>query len=726
MTGDLDGLEDREERLCEVLAAYFEVVKAGRAPQRESWLAQHPGLADDLIEFLEEQDRFLRMTEPLRSIVEEMECLVQLPGRVTPLEGWDTDGQPVEFAPAIGGYLLLGEIDRGGVGVVYRARQRGLNRAVALKMLRAGVLADGDDVRRFRIEAEAVAQLDHPNIVPVYEVGESDGFPYLAMKLIEGDSLARRIGDFAGDPRAAVRLLATVARAIHHAHQRGILHRDLKPSNILIDEQGQPYVTDFDLARRVADDSELTRTGAIVGTASYMAPEQATGRRGATTVATDVYGLGAVLYALLSGAPPFQGESALETLDRVRHKAPEPLVGAFCSVDRDLETICLKCLEKEPGRRYDSALAAAEDLERWLRGVPIAARPVGRLERACRWCRRNPLVAVLSASVSSLLLTGLVGLTVGNRLLARQRDAARQGLAEARLQRQREAYNFSIMLERASRLVNVLHQSKPGEGPEQLALRREMGEQALDLIRIFLEERGDDPTARIEAVYAHRVLGSTYREVRTREESYAEFHWAKQLAERLVGDYPEVTPYRVELGRIHNILAFHYEQDGRLAESDREYRAAGAEFLLAAELEPDNANALNMLAWFLTHPPATRFRDPPRAVYWAKRALAVAKSQEQGRVWETLGLAYYRTGDRGSAIAALERACQVRIDRGNDHTFFALAMAYWRAGEPAEAGRYYDRAIEWNTRRSMKPENAPLFDEATRLLGRPGGRSVRP
>jgi tetratricopeptide (TPR) repeat protein len=726
MTGDKDHLEDREERLCEVLAAYFEAVKAGRAPEREAWLARHPDLADDLVEFLEEQDRLLRMTEPLRSIVEEAECLVQLPGRAPAIEGRDSDGQPTELAPVIGSYSLLGEIDRGGAGVVYRARQRGLNRAVALKMLRAGVLADSDDVRRFHIEAEAVAQLDHPNIVPVFEVGDHDGFPYLVMKLIEGASLARRIGDYAGDPRAAARLLATVARAIHHAHQRGILHRDLKPSNILIDEQGQPHVTDFGLARLVAGDSELTRTGAIVGTASYMAPEQATGRRGATMVATDVYGLGAVLYAILSGEPPFQGDSALETLERVRHKAPESLVGFGRSVDRDLETICLKCLEKEPGRRYDSALAVAEDLERWLRGEPIAARPVARLDRAWRWCRRNPLVAVLSASVSALLLTGLVGLTVGNHLLTRQRDAAREGLAEARLQRQREAYNFSIVMERASQLVEVLHQSKPGEGPEQLALRHEMGEKALDLIRIFLEERGDDATMRIEAVYAHRVLGSVYRQVRTREDSYSEFDQAKKLAERLVGDYPDVTPYRVELGRIHNILGLHYEQDGRLEESEREYRAAGSEFLRAAELEPDNANALNMLAWFLTHPPAPRFRDPPKAIYWAKRALAVAKEQEQGRVWDTLGLAYYRNGDWRAAIAALERACQVRADRGNDHTFFALAMAYWRAGEPNEAERYYGRAIEWNTHRSMKPENAPLFDEATRLLGRLEGRPTRP
>lgn len=712
MAGDQEHPEDREGRLFEVLAAYFEAVPEGRSPGREDWLAEHPDLAEDLAAFLEEQDRLLKLTEPLRSIVEEAEC-PSLPPGLGPVT-------------AVGDYVVLAEIDRGGVGVVYRARQRGLNRDVALKMLRAGVLADDDDVRRFRTEAEAVAQLDHPNIVPVYEVGDHDGFPYLAMKLIEGGSLARHVAGHERDPRAAARLVGTAARAVHHAHQRGILHRDLKPSNILIDERGQPHVTDFGLARRVAGDSDLTRTGAIVGTAPYMAPEQATGRRGAATVATDVYGLGAVLYALLSGGPPFRGESPLETLDRVRHDAPEPLARAGRPADRDLETVCLKCLEKEPARRYGSALALAEDLERWLRGEPIAARPVGRLERARRWCRRNPVVAALSAAVSVLLLTGLIGLGGGNRLLAAQRDAARAGLAEARLQRQRAAYNFSIMLEHSAQLVEALQHPEPGEGPEQLALRRVMGEKALDMIRIFLEERGDDPTMRIEAVYAHRVLGSLFREIRTRDESYAEFDQARRLTALLVRDYPEVTPYRVEYARIHNILGFHYEQDGRLAESDREYRAAGAEFLRAAELEPDNANALNMLAWFLAQPPAPRFRDPPRAVFWARRALTVAGSQEQGRVLDTLGLAYYRNGDWPSAIAALERACQVRPDHGNDHTFFALAMAYWRAGRPDEARRYYDRAIEWNTHRSLAPERAPLYEEATALLGRATARPAGP
>jgi tetratricopeptide (TPR) repeat protein len=718
MASDLDDLAEPERRLCEVLAAYFEADKAGQAPGRAAWLAEHPDLADELAEFLAQQDRLLSATEPLRSILEA----AGIPGPDPGGPALNGDGAALleAGAPAriIGDYELLGEIDRGGMGVVYRARQRSLNRLVALKMLRSGGLADGDDARRFRLEAEAVAQLDHPNIVPIHEVGEHDGSSYFTMKLIEGTSLARRPPGPAADPRASARIVAIVARAVHHAHQRGILHRDLKPSNILIDAEGQPHVTDFGLAKRVEAESELTRSGEILGTPSYMAPEQASGKIRAITTATDVHGLGAVLYALLTGKPPFRGDSALETLDKVRREPPEPPSGVGRHVDRDLETICLKCLEKESERRYGSALALAEDLEHWLRGEPIAARPVGRLERTWRWCRLNPLVATLIALVLFLLIVGLLGLG--------QYHLASENLAEARLQRQREAYNFSIMLERAASLVAALNEPRPAEGPDLVALRREMSEKALDLIRIFLKERGSDPTRRIEAVYTHRVLGSLYREIRTRDESYAEFDRAKQLAELLVADYPEVSPYRVELGRIHDILAHHREQDGNPAEADREYRRAEAEFRRAAELDPGNANALNMLAWQLAQDAPPHLRKPVEGIDWARRALAVAKSQEEERIWLTLGLAYYRNGDWRSAVSALEKSCQVRPPTGNDHDYFALAMAHWQLGHKAEARRYYNKAIAWNVERSLKPENAPLYAEATRLLGPPEPGGSRP
>jgi eukaryotic-like serine/threonine-protein kinase len=305
-------------------------------------------------------------------------------------------GRPALSTPTrLGDFELVKRLGGGAMGVVFEARQMSLNRPVAVKMLRAGLFAGEADLRRFRIEAEAVAHLDHPRIVPIYGVGEHDDCRYFSMKLVRGGSLAHRLTNYPADVRAAARLVAEVARAIQHAHDRGILHRDLKTSNILLDDEGSPLVTDFGLAKRSGDDSSLTQPGAILGTPSYMAPEQACGERIAITSLTDVYGLGAVLYALLTGRPPFVADTILETIEEVRQRAPVPPSRINPSVGRDLETICLRCLQKDPWRRYSSADALADDLSRWLDGEPIAARPVGASARVWMWSRRNPTVAGL-------------------------------------------------------------------------------------------------------------------------------------------------------------------------------------------------------------------------------------------------------------------------------------------------------------------------------------------
>lgn len=306
--------------------------------------------------------------------------------------------------PDFGDFSDIEYIGHGGMGVVYRARKISLGKTVALKVSRSDVLAPTGEAARFRREAENMAALDHPNIVPVYEVGSHGGRSYLSMKLLTGGSLDQHIERYVGDTRAAVRLMLVLATAIRHAHRHGLLHRDLKPANVLLDEAGEPHVVDFGLARKAGTDSSLTQTGTVLGTASYIAPEQASGLAKQLTWAADVYSLGAILYELLTGAPPFRGETIIDTLQAVRKHEPVSPRLHDPTIDKDVETICLKCLAKAPEERYESARALANDLQRWLDGKPIAARPVSRPVRAWRWCRRHPRVSILSAVTSILLI----------------------------------------------------------------------------------------------------------------------------------------------------------------------------------------------------------------------------------------------------------------------------------------------------------------------------------
>jgi WD40 repeat protein/tRNA A-37 threonylcarbamoyl transferase component Bud32 len=458
---------ERERRLDEILGDYLAAAAAGQGPAPQELLARHPDFAGELAAFFADYDRLQRLANPLQPVAQAARASDPSTEPATePTDADAPDAAPTGGGPTptlaangpvddrtadfdegavpadgdqaelprgtqvryFGDYELRRVLGRGGMGVVYQAKQLSLNRLVALKMIRAGVLADEAELRRFQNEAEAVAALDHPGIVPIHEVGEHDGQRYFSMKLVPGDSLATRLDRYRDDPKATALLVAEAAEAVHHAHLRGILHRDLKPANILVDEQGHPHVTDFGLAKRVEADSELTQSGAILGTPAYMAPEQTTGHRGAVTMATDVYGLGAVLYALFAGKAPFGGDSVVETLDAVRTRPPEPPTRLNNNVSRDLEVICLKCLEKDPNRRYTSARALAEDLRRHLSGEPITARPVGPVQRAWMWCRRNKGIAALGA----LLLASLVAGTVFSLAFAfRARAESRRASQEA-------------------------------------------------------------------------------------------------------------------------------------------------------------------------------------------------------------------------------------------------------------------------------------------------------
>jgi WD40 repeat protein/tRNA A-37 threonylcarbamoyl transferase component Bud32 len=472
---------EREQRLDEVIAAYLEAWEAGAALDRADLEAAHPDLADELALFFANQDHVARLTAPLRDgTTGDVPFREPLPRRkfeapetaaIVPFRaaGGERDGSegsaartggpasegPESSEPRIryfGDYELIEIIAAGGMGVVYKARQVSLNRILALKMVRAGRFATADDLQRFRIEAEAAAHLDHPNIVHIYEVGEHDGHHYFSMKLVDGGNLAGQVERFSSNPRAAARLTATVARAVHYAHQRGILHRDLKPANILLSGRSDsplddfvPLVTDFGLAKRVeGPGAALTQSGSIVGTPGYMAPEQAESRRESVTTATDVHALGAILFELLTGRPPFRADTMLETLRLVREQDAEHPSGINPRVDRDLETIVLKCLEKHASRRYHSAEALAEDLERWLADLPIRARPATLSHRLGKWVRRRPaaagliLAALVAALATALAIRGYVSAAKFRGDVAQEREKQRRSALESLAARERE------------------------------------------------------------------------------------------------------------------------------------------------------------------------------------------------------------------------------------------------------------------------------------------------
>ncbi len=411
----------REERVNAVLAAYLDAAAGGQAPDRDELLARHPDLAAELASFFAEDDRVRRLAGPGR------------PANGTTVAAGEPAAQaPLGVVRYFGDYELLEEIARGGMGVVYKARQVSLNRLVALKMILSGQFASPADVQRFRTEAEAAANLDQANIVPIYEISEHDGQQYYSMKLIEGRNLGAIMGDLRRDPRKAVRLLVKVARAVHFAHQHGILHRDLKPANVVLDAEDQPYVTDFGLAKRTPlagrepGAGGLTQSGAILGTPNYMAPEQARAEKLVTT-AVDVYALGAILYECLTGQPPFRAVTPLDTLVQVVEAEPAPPAALNPKADRDLSAIALKCLEKKPARRYPSAEALADDLERWLNGERITARQAGYVRRQLRWLWQQPryilmvgclYFALLGAFVLTLFLARVLDLNLRDTPIA--------------------------------------------------------------------------------------------------------------------------------------------------------------------------------------------------------------------------------------------------------------------------------------------------------------------
>ena len=377
-----------------LLEAYLEQLQSGGQPDRAALLREHPELTSAL------------------NCLEALERLAPAESEI-PAEGpassiLSAPGIPYEFGP----YELLEEIGRGGMGVVYKARQKSLDRLVAVKMILASHLASAEHVRRFQSEARAAAQLSHPNIVHIHEVGQLQGQHYFAMEYVEGLSLAERISEGPLAIDAAVRLMIAVGRAVDHLHQHQIVHRDLKPSNILLDAHEQPYVTDFGLAKVFSADSNRTATGVIAGTPSYMSPEQAAGRGEEVSTASDVYSLGAILYELLTGQPPFEEESPLDTVMQVLSRDPVLPRRINRRVPRRLELICLKCLAKRPEERYPSAGALVQDLEHFRMGESLIAKPPNLVQRVWSWSRREPALALRLAALAGFYAVELVNYTI--------------------------------------------------------------------------------------------------------------------------------------------------------------------------------------------------------------------------------------------------------------------------------------------------------------------------
>jgi tetratricopeptide (TPR) repeat protein len=558
---------------------YQEIVllqEAGEAPQLAEYLRRFPQFAAEL------KDQF-EVDQALESGRLFGEAKTRADPRPAP---------PAAAPVAIPGYEILGELGRGGMGVVYRARQSRLKRDVALKMILGGPHAAPYELARFRTEAEAVARLQHANIVQIYEVGEHNGLPYFSLEYVAGGTLADRLDGTPLPARAAAPLIETLARAVHHAHERGIVHRDLKPANVLLASGGReppegptapgtgspsggsrpplagggPKITDFGLAKRLEGSDAQTRTGTLLGTPSYMAPEQARGEAHAVGPLTDVYALGAILYELLTGRPPFRAASPLETLQQVLRDEPVAPTRLQPGVPRDLETVCLKCLEKDPGRRYASAAALADDLARFLRGEPLLARLAGRWERAVKWARRRPLAAALAGVIvlaAGALLAVWAGFTVE---LRRERDRA-----EANFQRAMRAVDRM--------LTELAHEDQLANDPQMERKQRALLREALQFYQEFLAERRDDPVVRQKTGLAYKRVGDILRLLKDDLEGARQaYGQAIVLLRELTRAFPGDADYR-------HALAESYNWRGELERTTRLHARAGESFRQARALQ---------------------------------------------------------------------------------------------------------------------------------------------
>jgi serine/threonine-protein kinase len=573
------------------------------------------------------------------------------------------------------------------MGVVYKARQRGLDRVVAVKVLPAGPAPAPEEVRRFHTEARLAARLRHPHIVAIHEVATHDGRPFFSMDFVDGASLADRIRSSPLPADRVARYLVAIAEAVHFAHENGVLHRDLKPANILIDGQDRPLVSDFGLARPLADDRGLTAPGAVVGTASYMAPEQAAGAGGAVTPAADVYGLGATLYEALTGRPPFLAATAWETLALVRSDDPVPPRRLQPRVPRDLETICLKCLRKSPRQRYASARAVGEDLQRYLRGEPVAARPVSPRERLGRWCRRQPVVAALTATLALGGAGSLAGLTALWVRAERQRALASDHAARESAQRQLAEQNLRAAAGAVNQYLTQVSQEHLLDEPFMKPLRHKLLNLAQGYYQEFATRYGGDPALRAERGLSLLRLAEITAEIDSKPKAIAYAEQARDVLSELARDDPAPAPVRRHLAKAYNVLGTAHHALGQAGAAEAAYDRAAA--LLEgvtrdcpgdAEARADLASCCFLRAAFCRA--QTRYAEAERA---ARQALAIRAD-----------LAAAAGADRDSQVAhaqSLNQVAALCFDQGrfsDAEGMFLASAERWAtlAGSDARSTRY--------------------------------------
>jgi eukaryotic-like serine/threonine-protein kinase len=657
--------------------------------------------------------------------------------------------------PVIDGYEILGELGRGGMGIVYRARHVRLNRPCVLKMILAGDHAGPQAIARFLAEAKAVARLRHPNVVLIHHVGEAAGLPFFELEYVEGGSLDLQLDGTPWPPGRAAALVEALAQGVAEAHRMGIIHRDLKPGNVLLAADGTPKITDFGLAKSLTEDSGLTQTGVILGTPGYMAPEQAEGKTRAVGPLADVYALGAILYVLITGRPPFRGATVLETLEQSRTTEPVPPSRLVPGLARDMETIALKCLQREAGKRYSSAAALAEDLQRFVDGRPILARRISSSERVYRWCKRNPVVTGLLGTVVALLLVGFVGAitaaiyfgqTAASERLARvdadnarkaandRRRDAEASRGEALSQKQQAEANFALARKAVDDSFARVSESALLKVPGLRPLRRELMESARPFYEEFLRDREGDPSLLTDLAATQFRIGQILSDLGEQDKARLALGRAVELYDKALAAQPGGVDLMERQAEVwHRLADLDYGRDNRSAYAAYRKAIAIRERLAATHpAEPRFrmalSRSLNGLA--ISGAPADEKRDAYRRSLELRLKLADEIPEDPdllhglGESFVNVGILLWNDGHREESVALVKRSIEYGraavARRPHDLEFASdltgaynnCAAFFWQLGRRDEAVALSGDGLAFLRKLSADNPDVPVYRDA--------------